>query len=105
MRTPSSNQLLILQISAELQQILGKPVDKKWEDVLPKIFKAAELHKRNTYEPSLSQEECSEGEFRLTMATFQIRVVFKCVLVFIFLTCRVKNIPGASDAHISTAGH
>jgi len=73
-----------------------------------KIFKAAELHKGNTYEPSLSQEECSEGElhwFRLTMATFQIRVVFKCVLVFTFLTCRVKNIPGASDAHISTAGH
>jgi len=97
-----------LQISAKLQQILGKPVDKKWEDVLPKTFKAAELHERNTYMPSLSQEECSEGElhwFRLIIATFQIRVVFKCVLVFTFLICRVKNIPGVSDSHISTAGH
>ena len=98
-----------MQISAELQQILGKPVDKKnGRMCFQRFFKTGELHECNTYEPSLSQEECSEGElhwFRLIMATFQIRVVFKCVLVFTFLICRVKNIPGASDAHISTAGH
>ena len=29
-----------------------------------------------------------------TNQTFQIRVVFKCVLVFTFLTCRVKTFLG-----------
>ena len=46
-------------------------MDKKWDDVLPKISKAARIQDHNTYISSLTQGECSEeSNLGLVMLTY-----------------------------------
>ena len=68
-----------LQILAELERVMGKPIKNTWDKIVPKILMASKFD-ATPYFSALCDGECLEGEFhtsnRILMGTFPYMHVF-----------------------------